>query len=212
MGHFQQQHPAISLSFFCWAHYHLRRSCVRLGTMYYYFLWKTERAGRLPPAAAVYIINCSVYISVSHTVCACVSMFTNVLHFLLLLFLNLLLLVDFVCVCTSLFFIFIFPSLLFRCCCCFPPSSYYWCLLSPLSEIVWLVCLFLVATARDRNWACRRPHVTQRLPKTDRSSAACGINTSWTSNWTLIAHRRPSRRPTSAPTRPGSSGGSTVKR
>ena len=101
----------LSLSFFCWAHYHLRRSCVRLGTMYYYFLWKTERPGRLPPAA-VYIINCSVYIYPYHTQCACVSMFTNVLHFLLLLFLNLLLLlVDFVCVCVQVYSLFLFSRL-----------------------------------------------------------------------------------------------------
>ena len=40
--------------------------------------------------------------------CACVSMFTNVLHFLLLLFLNLLLLVDFVCVYKSILY-FYFP-------------------------------------------------------------------------------------------------------
>lgn len=80
--------------------------------------------------------------------------------------------------------------------------------------------------ARDRNWlvdirtfCTLSPHptpsyyynITQRFQKMDRSSTAWGINTSWTSNWTLIAHRRPSR-PTSAPIRPNSPGSSTDKR
>ena len=128
----------LSLSFFCWAHYHLRRSCVRLGTMYYYFLWKTERPGRLPPAA-VDIINCSVYIYPYHTQCACVSMFTNVLHFLLLLFLNLLLLlVDFVCVYKSILYFY------------FPVSSLSLLLLLPAEFLLLVLALSFVRNCLTR--------------------------------------------------------------
>lgn len=81
-------------------------------------------------------------------------------------------------------------------------------------SVSYLLVVVVGRLARDQNvdlffrfWI----HSTQRWPKMDRSSAACGINTKSTSNWMLIAHRRQSRR-ASTVISPSSHGNSTVKR